>query len=162
MPNIDEDFSKLKNEVEKLNEATNKTMDLSLALQKKISDLQEDSFINAQHIQVIKNTHQSHIEKTQSILKKHIVDTDNFVVELAEEDAKKGVDNYANFIKELLASDFKALQNETLEEIKRQFIKNKGKKLESNKGSKFNIIFNAMSLISFIFLVYLCFKYKLL
>lgn len=165
MADIDEDFHKLKSEVEKLNQATSKTMDLSLALQKKVSDLQEDSFLNAQHIQVIKNTHQMHIDKTQSVLKKHIADTDNFIVEFAEEDTKKGVDNYTNFIKSLLTSDFKALQNETLEEVRRQFTKNKGKKpseSKSNKGFSFNIIFNIMSLVSFIFLIYLCMKYKLL
>lgn len=165
MADIDIDLDKLKNEVEKLNLATNKTMDLSLALQKKVSDLQEDSFLNAQHINAIKSTHQMHIDKTQTILKKHITDTDNFIVELAEEDTKKGVDNYTNFIKGLLTSDFKALQNETLEEVKRQFTKNKGKKPSESKGNKgfsFNIIFNLMSLASFIFLIYLCMKYKLL
>lgn len=73
---------------------------------------------------------------------------------------RKKIYNYASFLKSLLESDFKALQSEMLEESKREILN--AKTSNNTKGSfSFGIIFNILSLVSFVLIVFISVKYKL-
>lgn len=158
-----EQIVELQNEVKELNKAVSKAIDLNLTLQKKVSDLNEDTFLNAKHINLLKTGNVEYMDKNNTILKEQLKSNIALVEGLEEDTEKKSANNYTKFIKSLLESDFKAIQNELVEDVRRQFTKNKGKPIQQKQsGSKINIIFNIMSLVSFVFLVYICFKYNLL
>ena len=54
----------------------------------------------------------------------------------------------------------KALQNEAIEQIKREIL-NVKKSPAKNTGFNFGIVFNAISVISFVLIIAICFKCKL-
>lgn len=151
------------NDIKKLSEALNKVIDLNLTLQKKVADLQDDTLLNAKHINLLKTSNVEYMDKNTTVIKEQLKSNIALVEGLEEDTEKKSANNYTKFIKSLLESDFKAIQNELVEDVRRQFTKNKGKTIQQKQGnSKINIVFNIMSLVSFVFLVYICFKYNLL
>lgn len=143
--------------VEKLNtQLTN----LTLSLQKEVAELKEDTLVNAQHIKSLKQKSQRNISVVNDKLKEHIDLTGDLVEELEKEEQANENNDYMIFLKTLLESDFKALQNEAIEQTKREIL-NVKKSPAKNTGFNFGIVFNAISVISFVLIIAICFKYKL-
>lgn len=143
---------------DKLNE---KLVNLIFHMQKEVAELKEDTLVNAQHIKIIKNKNEKNISVVNDKLKEHINLTSNFVEELEkEEEVNNNNNDYTTFLKTLLESDFKALQNEAIEQTKREIL-NVKKSPAKDTGFNFGIVFNAISVISFVLIIAICFKYKL-
>lgn len=143
--------------VEKLNE---QLTELTLALQKEVKELKEDTLVNAQHIKVLKQKNINNLGIVNDRLKEHIDVTADLAEDLGQMSEEKENNNYAIFLKSLLESDFKALQNEMLEESKREILN--AKTSSNTKGSfSFGIIFNILSLVSFVLIVFISVKYRL-
>lgn len=143
--------------VEKLNE---QLTELTLALQKEVKELKEDTLVNAQHIKVLKQKNINNLGIVNDRLKEHIDVTADLAEDLGQMSEEKENNNYASFLKSLLESDFKALQNEMLEESKREILN--AKTSSNTKGSfSFGIIFNILSLVSFVLIVFISVKYRL-
>lgn len=146
--------------VEKLNESL---ANLTLELQNEVKELKEDTLVNAQHIHALKEKHIKSLGVVNDSLKAHIDNTGEMAGELAEAHREKEENDYTSFLKELLSSDFKALQTDMIEETKRELISvKKPPKKSKGGGNPFNTIANLLSFISFAFLVIICIKYKLL
>lgn len=143
--------------VEKLNE---QLTELTLALQREVKELKEDTLVNAQHIKVLKQKNIKNLGVVNDKLKEHIDATADLAEDLGQMSEEKENNNYASFLKSLLESDFKALQSEMLEESKREILN--AKTSNNTKGSfSFGIIFNILSLVSFVLIVFILVKYKL-
>ena len=143
--------------VEKLNE---QLTELTLALQKEVKELKEDTLVNAQHIKVLKQKNIKNLGVVNDKLKEHIDATADLAEVLGQMSEEKENNNYASFLKSLLESDFKALQSDMLEESKREILN--AKTSNHTKGSfSFGIIFNILSLVSFVLIDFISVKYKL-
>ncbi|EFR47522.1 hypothetical protein HW260_03140 [Helicobacter cinaedi] len=124
-----------KDKIEKLNSDLTK---LTLDLQKEVKELKEDTLVNG-----------------------HIDNTANMSFALAEISEEQESSNYEKFLKTLLESDFKALQQEMIEETKRELLTKKVSKNQQG-GFKIGMIFNLFGLLSFLLTLWICAKYKLL
>lgn len=132
-----------KEKIEKLGDALTK---LTLDLQKEVKELKEDTLVNAAHIKTLKTKHTKSINVINNKLKEHVDNAGQMSESLAEINEEQEGSNYENFLKSLLESDFKALQQEMLKEAKREIL---AKKPIVKAQGKFNIgiIFNAFGLV---------------
>lgn len=147
-----------KEKIEKLGDALTK---LTLDLQKEVKELKEDTLVNAVHIKTLKTKHTKSINVVNNKLKEHVDESEQMCNQLAEISEEQEGSNYENFLKSLLESDFKALQQEMLEEAKREIL---AKKPITKAQRRFNIgvIFNAFGVVGFLLVLWICVKYKLL
>lgn len=152
-----------KPEIDKLLE---RITNLTLNLQKEVAELKEDTLVNASHIQIIKSSHSDNLNNLNNSVSGIVSSTSEFVDELSEELNKKSGDNYTEFLKSLLADDFNALQKEMLEDGKREILNAKSNTKKSGGGG--NIFFSFIkdmspfiSLVSFILLMIICFKFNI-
>ena len=141
-----------------LNNLTTLTMDL----QKEVAELKEDTLLNATHIALVKNSHKDKI----STLNDSLIDINKNTSELAnsvdEEFSKTGLDNYTEFLKSLLKQDFKALQNEAIEQTKRELLGTKAKATKSNENAVFSFLKTLSPVLSIIsFTLIICVKFKI-
>ncbi|BAM12549.1 hypothetical protein HCN_1339 [Helicobacter cinaedi PAGU611] len=147
-----------KDKIEKLNSDLTK---LTLDLQKEVKELKEDTLVNAQHIKILKTKNTNNLNTMNENLKRHIDNTANMSFALAEISEEQESSNYEKFLKTLLESDFKALQQEMIEETKRELLTKKVSKNQQG-GFKIGMIFNLFGLLSFLLTLWICAKYKLL
>lgn len=144
---------------EKLEKLNQDLVTLTLSLQNEVRELKEDTIVNAQHLNALKQKSMTGLNVVNSRLGEHINNVSEMtevVVDIAQE---KEENNYATFLKNLLESDFKALQYEMLEEAKREMLNVKAPQTSKNK---FGIVFNVLSIVSFVLIAVICVKYKLL
>lgn len=93
--------------MEKLNQDL---VTLTLSLQNEVKELKEDTIVNAQHLNALKQKSMNGLNVVNSRLGEHINNVSEMtevVVDIAQE---KEENDYATFSKNLLESDFKALQ----------------------------------------------------
>lgn len=144
-------------------ELLGKIADLTMALQKEVAELKEDTLVNASHIQIIKNSHKDKMND----LNTSVSDLNNATIEIVngieDEFSKTSGTNYTEFLKALLQEDFKALQNEAIEQSKREILAmNKGSKKKENAFMAFlSFISPFLSVFSFVLLLVICVKFKL-
>lgn len=162
--NISNLISNLQKRIEKIGITLDKSINLTLALQKEVGELKEDSLVNASHILLLKNSSRDRIKELNSNMNE-LSDVTNELVDGLEEEFKQNqTDNYTNFLKSLLEEDFKALQNEAIEQAKRELLNTKPsgvKKQENIIFSFFKMISPMLSIVSFILLLIICIKFKL-
>lgn len=154
---MEQENAKYFEKTDKLNE---KLTDLILGLQKEVAELKEDTLVNAQHIKSIKTKNETNIGVVNDKLKEHIDCTSNLVEILEKEEETNKNNDYTTFLKTLLESDFKSLQNEAIEQTKREIL-NAKKIPAKSAGFNFGVVFNVISIISFVLVVAICLKYKL-
>ena len=147
-----------KEKIEKLGNALTK---LTLDLQKEVKELKEDTLVNAAHIKTLKTKHTKSINIVNNKLKEHVDNAEQMSESLAEISEEQEGNNYEKFLKSLLESDFKALQQKMLEEAKREIL---AKKPITKAQRRFNIgiIFNTFGVAGFLLVLWICVKYKLL
>lgn len=151
------DESQFKNFADKL---TN----LTLSLQKEVAELKEDTTVNAMHIACLKQSSKENLDNLNDSVQSINSTTHEAVSSLAEEFGKNGTNNYADFLKQLLESDFKNLQFEMIENAKRELLsaKTTEKKKEKNPFLAFlQFITPFLGLITFLLLMLICLKFKL-
>ncbi|RDU61492.1 hypothetical protein [Helicobacter sp. MIT 14-3879] len=145
--------------VEKLNE---QLVNLTLSLQNEVKELKEDTLVNAQHINVLKQKNLKNLNIVNAKLKEHIDNTDDLAQNLANTAIQKENNDYTYFLKSLLESDFKALQNEMLENTKREILNHQSSNSYHTKNSlNLTTLCNVLSIISFIAIIVITVKYRL-
>lgn len=82
--------------VEKLNE---QLTELTLALQREVKELKEDTLVNAQHIKVLKQKNIKNLGVVNDKLKEHIDATADLAEDLGQMSEEKENNNYASFLK---------------------------------------------------------------
>lgn len=144
----------------KLEKFNNQITEMILDLKNEINIVRDDTLFNASYIKKIKDEYASKINVINNALKEQINDNINIYEELNE---NNGSQNYAEFLKKLLESDFKNLQNQMIEDSKREILNLKQNKKIKTKNNNFNIgiIFNILGLFGFIFSLLIILKYKL-
>lgn len=152
---------KEKEELEKQNKLFEELTELTLILQKEVKELKEDTCVNAQHISDVKKRHSRNLQTLNNDLSNITGSTQEFTNALQGEMEKTQSSNYNNFLKELLESDFKALQNEMIEDSKREMLADKNNNKTSASGIP-NKIFIILSCVNFSLLVWIIIKFKLL
>lgn len=147
---------------EKLEKLNEDLVLITLELQKEVSELKEDTFLNALHIKKLKEGSGKNFENIENCMETHIKDTSEMIEDVFTESENQENKDYAKFLKELLDSDFRATQAEMIENAKREILNMKNSATKS-KNSKFDsrIIFNAMSVISFVLILFISIKYKI-
>lgn len=142
----------------------NKTANLIVALQKEVGELKEDTLVNASHIHLLKNSSKDRIKELNSNMNELNEVTNELVDGLEQELKENKTDNYTKFLKSLLEEDFKALQNEAIEEVKRELLNTKAQKNKKQENiiiSFCKMISPVLSIVSFILLITICVKFKL-
>jgi hypothetical protein len=143
--------------IDKINE---KLTNLILELQTEVKNLKEDTICNAQHLQMLKEKNNDINHKIISAQNNQLKSTMSFVNDLQKENEANGTNNYADFIKGLIINDFKAMQNEIVESIKReQGGSDKKVKAQTPMSSAIALI---LSVICFVFLLIISIKFKLI
>lgn len=145
-------------------ELFHKLTNLTLNLQKEVAELKEDTIVNASHIQLMKASSKDNLNDLNSSVNSLNNATNELVSGIEEELNKTSGNNYAEFLKTLLKEDFKALQNEMIEQTKRELLnaKTHAKTKNSNPILSFiQKISPVLSIISFTLLIIICVKFKI-
>ena len=130
-----------------------KIADLTLALQKEVKELKEDTCVNAYHIKEIKEKHEKNLRTLNSDISKTATSLGDFSEHIETTINENGANNYTEFLKSLLQNDFKSMQNEAIEELKRTMGSKRSDKQKKNsipfiyKLGSFLGIFSTASLI---------------
>lgn len=146
----------------KINELNERMTNLVIALQEQVKELKEDTLLNAQHIKVLKDKHQKETEKINDTLKDHIDNTSQLVEQASEMSEQNETNNYTDFLKTLLESDFKAEQTKIIENTKRELLGAKSSKKNNDIFATIAPITNLLGLVAFVLVFIICYKYKLL
>lgn len=158
---VKEELQKVVNSVSSNIDQSNKSLtDLILKLQNEVKDLKEDTICNAQHLQSLKEKNNDINHKILNNSNNQIKSTINFVKDLQQENENNSSNNYADFIKELITNDFKALQNEIVESVKREESRNSKKvKAQTPMSAAIALI---LSIVCFVVLLVIIIKFKLI
>lgn len=150
----------MQEKIEDIKTLNDKLIEYITKIQKANAELREDNLLNAMHIKQLRDK----FNKAYNGLNDGLVQTnkncDEFSQDLEIKFSESGQDNYAKFIKELLNNDFIAMQKSMAEDIKREVgLTSTVHKPKSNLISNISLVF---SVLSFIFLLLLNFKFNLL
>ncbi|CAD7289526.1 hypothetical protein LMG7974_01603 [Campylobacter majalis] len=146
------------NKIEELND---KLANLVLMLQRQNRDLLEDTNLNAMHIKQLRERFEKAYNGLNGEIRKTNENCDEFSQGLEVKFNENGNNNYSNFIKELIKNDFTAIQNNIIEELRRELGSGNAVKTSPKSSNLTSNIALILSIVSFIFLMILNFKFNL-
>ncbi|OCS21961.1 hypothetical protein CFVI97532_07110 [Campylobacter fetus subsp. venerealis cfvi97/532] len=148
----------MEKDVKSIEELNQKLIDYITKLQTENKELIEDTSLNAMHIKQLRDKFERVYNGLNDELRQTNKNCDEFSQGLEVKFNENSNNNYANFIKELVKNDFTAMQNNIVEDFKREF----GGKAPAKQGSNLvSIIALILSGVSFVFLMLLNFKFDL-